>query len=436
MTQVDRTTFKNNTTTLYADNATGNIGAGDLRTQMNDIADSTVFKSTGYTAAPTANDDDADTAGNGIFGIGDIWVDESNNEAYICTDNSTGAAVWINITELPISTLSTTNVPSLGEIAIWVNDTTLRGFSEFSWDGTNSILGINGNIAMSGTLNGRSIAADGVKLDGIPADAISAIFTKDNDAVSGVITSYQMKSFEIVTGDGLTLTSLGPSNLRLELDSNRVRRDTANRLLDESDNFAYITNQGASGTVQWTVPRTTRFDLTPRLAAVFYKTEDFEMQIVGETNVRINGVAETGADETLNVICDRPYKSVAFLVYTGVINQYALIETTDDNWDFNERILASYTLAASDRHKVVTMNNAAANTLTIPADASVDFPVGTEIRVIQIGAGTTTITGDTGVTVNGVSAGSGDVSGQWEEVRLYKAGADEWYAVGGIGVVS
>jgi hypothetical protein len=82
------------------------------------------------------------------------------------------------------------------------------------------------------------------------------------------------------------------------------------------------------------------------------------------------------------------------------------------------------------------MNNAAANTLTIPAEASVDFPVGTEIRVIQIGAGTTTITGDTGVSVNGVSAGSGDVSGQWEEVRLYKAGADEWYAVGGIGVVS
>lgn len=52
------------------------------------------------------------------------------------------------------------------------------------------------------------------------------------------------------------------------------------------------------------------------------------------------------------------------------------------------------------------MNNASSNVVTIPTNASVAFPIGATIIVDQIGAGSTTITGDTGVTVNGVSAGS------------------------------
>jgi len=47
--------------------------------------------------------------------------------------------------------------------------------------------------------------------------------------------------------------------------------------------------------------------------------------------------------------------------------------------------------AASANQGIVTMNNASANTLTIPANASVAFPVGTVVSVIQLGAGQTTI---------------------------------------------
>src|SRR6267378_3297572 len=46
---------------------------------------------------------------------------------------------------------------------------------------------------------------------------------------------------------------------------------------------------------------------------------------------------------------------------------------------------------ASSNQGIVTMNNGSANTLTIPANASVAFPVGTVISVIQLGAGQTTI---------------------------------------------
>jgi hypothetical protein len=63
----------------------------------------------------------------------------------------------------------------------------------------------------------------------------------------------------------------------------------------------------------------------------------------------------------------------------------------------NAQTGTAYTLVLTDAPQsscyqgIVTMNNASANTLTIPANASVAFPVGTLISVIQLGAGQTTI---------------------------------------------
>jgi len=61
---------------------------------------------------------------------------------------------------------------------------------------------------------------------------------------------------------------------------------------------------------------------------------------------------------------------------------------------------ASYTLVAADNGKVITMNVASANTLTVPASLAVGF----NCTIIQIGAGQTTITTSAGVTLNSVSA--------------------------------
>ena len=88
----------------------------------------------------------------------------------------------------------------------------------------------------------------------------------------------------------------------------------------------------------------------------------------------------------------------------------------------------AYTLVLSDQ--VVTMDNASANTVTIPTSNSVGFPVGKVVTVVMKGAGTTTIEGDTGVTLNGTSAGSVDISSQYQAVSLLKIGTDEWIAMG------
>ena len=102
----------------------------------------------------------------------------------------------------------------------------------------------------------------------------------------------------------------------------------------------------------------------------------------------------------------------------------------------NDQTGTAYTLALADAGHFVTMTNAGANTLTIPDNATVAFPVGTAITIGQGGSGTTTIDAAAGVALNGVSGGAGDVTGQWATVMLRKTATDTWQAWGSIGAVA
>lgn len=97
----------------------------------------------------------------------------------------------------------------------------------------------------------------------------------------------------------------------------------------------------------------------------------------------------------------------------------------------NTQTGTSYTLVLTDANGIVEMNNAAANTCTVPPNSSVAFPVGTEIDVVQIGAGATTIAAGAGVTIlSGLSGGSLVVPGQYSGVTLYQRVANTWVLQG------
>ena len=88
---------------------------------------------------------------------------------------------------------------------------------------------------------------------------------------------------------------------------------------------------------------------------------------------------------------------------------------------------ANYTLVLADAdRKVIRMTSASANDVLIPTNASVTFNSNTVIDVLSEGAGVTTITGDTGVTINGVSAGTVTIQNQYGSARLLKTGTDIW----------
>lgn len=98
------------------------------------------------------------------------------------------------------------------------------------------------------------------------------------------------------------------------------------------------------------------------------------------------------------------------------------------------------TLVAADQSTIIRMTSASANQLTIPTNASVAFPIGTVIQVWSEGSGTTTIAGDTGVTLQGnggsASAGSCDIQTQYGGAIIAKVAADTWNVSGDIDTVA
>ena len=96
----------------------------------------------------------------------------------------------------------------------------------------------------------------------------------------------------------------------------------------------------------------------------------------------------------------------------------------------------TYTSVLNDSYQVlVTMSNAAANDFKIPTNASVAHPIGTVITVMNIGAGTCTISAVTSGTTTVLSAGAVAASptlGQYKSAACIKTGTDAWYIVGGV----
>jgi hypothetical protein len=98
---------------------------------------------------------------------------------------------------------------------------------------------------------------------------------------------------------------------------------------------------------------------------------------------------------------------------------------------------ATYTAVLTDnRNKLVTMNVATANDFLIPTNASVAFPIGSVINVIQIGAGKTTIEavtpGTTTISSTGATATAPELRAQFSAASCIKVATDTWYVVGDI----
>jgi hypothetical protein len=113
------------------------------------------------------------------------------------------------------------------------------------------------------------------------------------------------------------------------------------------------------------------------------------------------------------------------------IRDLADVEQAGVFFGVNTQTGTAYTLTLADRGKVVEMSNAGANTVTIPLNASVAFPIGTQISIVQYGAGQTTIAATGGVTLNAVSGGL-KLSARYAAATIYKRGTNEWLAFGSL----
>jgi hypothetical protein len=104
------------------------------------------------------------------------------------------------------------------------------------------------------------------------------------------------------------------------------------------------------------------------------------------------------------------------------------------NLGINAQTGTTYTTVLADNGKLVTLSNASAIAVTIPLNASVNYPVGAQINMVQLGAGQVTVAGASGVTVvsTGATASTPQTRAQYSTLTAVQTSTDNWLVMGDI----
>jgi hypothetical protein len=115
-----------------------------------------------------------------------------------------------------------------------------------------------------------------------------------------------------------------------------------------------------------------------------------------------------------------PAKSVTLADYIDT----ALASKTDTAMVQNAQTGVSYSFALADASKLLTTSNASPVSVTVTKQATVTWVTGTQLRIINLGAGVTTLVADTGVTINNNVALK-----QYQGGELIRTASDVWLFV-------
>lgn len=96
---------------------------------------------------------------------------------------------------------------------------------------------------------------------------------------------------------------------------------------------------------------------------------------------------------------------------------------------------ATYTPVLTDAGKYLRFTSTGSSVLTVPANSSEAFPIGTDIAVEQGNTGAVSLVADAGVTINVASGFDLKTGGQFGVISLKKVATDEWTLFGNLGVL-
>jgi len=226
-----------------------------------------------------------------------------------------------------------------------------------------------------------------------------------NDNFALVFTKGTLDEIETEIGNKVDNAGSTPS-IQAGLDASKPAAGTAGRIYIATDTSKIYRDNGTSWDLLTTLDHTqlsnigtnTHAQIDTHISAT--SAHGVSGSIVGTTDT------QTLTNKTLNDS-------------TNTIVPYTSINT---------QIGTAYTLVLGDAGKLVQMNNASANTLTVPPNSSVAFPIGTKIMIQQYGAGATTITAGTGVTFRDPNTLAA-ISTQYDTRVIVKVGTDEWVIV-------
>lgn len=109
----------------------------------------------------------------------------------------------------------------------------------------------------------------------------------------------------------------------------------------------------------------------------------------------------------------------------GVFSSKYVLGSEIHNRGFNNQV-NDYTLVLTDAYKIVEMDKSTAVTLSVPRNVNVPFPIGTEIKIAQLGTGQVTISPLSTVTIRS-NGGKNKTTAQYSVATLVKRDVNEWY---------
>ena len=328
-------------------------------------------------------------------------TDAKQNGIYVLTTNGSVSVPWV-LTRATDADNSPVGEMKAGDFCFVTNGTTNAGFGFVNNSTANPIVIGTDNITYTGFNAATPITAG----NGLQ-EATPGILSIDTTITQARVAN--VSDTEIGYLDGVT------SAIQTQLDTK-----------------APLANPTFTGTVS--LPNDTiTASMIAANAITTAKITDLNVTTakIADLNVTTGKIADLGV--TTGKIADSAVTDAK--VATGIAQSKITNLVTDLAGKFPSLVTlsqqtASYTLVLADRDKMVEVLNAGATTLSIPTDASVAFPVGTRIELLQTGAGQVTVAAVTPgtTTVNGTPGLK--LRAQWSSAMLIKRAANTWVLIG------
>lgn len=312
---------------------------------------------------------------------------------------------------------------------------------------------MTGALTLSGAPTSDLHAATKLYVDGIAAginfhQAVVAATTGDlagtyNNGTNGYgATLTKASNGSIGTIDGASVSVGNRILLRAQTDSKQngiyvitAVGDASNpwvitRAADADNNpsgelatgdFTFVTSGSTNGSKGFIL--STTGTITIGTTGITYTQFNASEAITAGTNITKSGSTISVADApTFSGLVTASATGVAFSDGTqtkeAVPSRTTIVQKT-----------SSYTLSSlTERDNLIEVASASATTITIPTNATVAYPVGTSIDILQTSTGQVTIAGTAGVTVNATPGLK--LRTQWSSATLFKRATDTWVVMG------